>query len=167
MKDPEGLWGVFFQADLSGAAGLGSGFAGQGSVGGGFVTDRNPFTDTTDIGGYTSYGGLVGGAFHSTTLQGSRSGPNPYTVLGLSGGLSGGVTLTNATRMSQLGGVGVTNTLSLGIGSVSWSVSKSGVWTITAALGLEPAISFSVYPTNTNTATVKTFGDSKKDDKKK
>src|SRR3989344_2102266 len=95
MKDPEGLWGVFFQADLSGAAGLGSGFAGQGSVGGGFVTDRNPFTDTTDIGGYTSYGGLVGGAFHSTTLQGSRSGPNPYTVLGLSGGLSGGVTLTD------------------------------------------------------------------------
>ncbi|WP_292530889.1 SpvB/TcaC N-terminal domain-containing protein [Methylocystis sp.] len=157
MKDPEGLWGFFFQGDLSGAAGLGSGFAGQGSVGGGFVTDRNPFTDTTDISGYTSYGGLVGGAFHSTTLEGSRSGPNPYTVLGLSGGLSGGVTLTNATRMSQLAGTGVTNTLSLGIGSISWSVSKSGVWTITAALGLEPAISFSVYPTNTNTATVKTF----------
>src|SRR3989344_900973 len=75
MKDPEGLWGAFFQGDVSGAAGVFSGFAGQGSVGGGLVTGGNPFTDTTDIGGYTSYGGLVGGGWHSTTLEGSVSGP--------------------------------------------------------------------------------------------
>ena len=165
MKDPEGLWGAFFQGDVSGAAGLFSGFAGQGSVGGGLVTGGNPFTDTTDIGGYTSYGGLVGGGWHSTTLEGSVSGPNNYGVFGASGGVSGGVTFTNATRMSQLQGRGVTNTLTLGIGSISWSVSKSGVWTISIAAGLEPAISFSVYPTDTNTKTVKTFGE--KDNKSK
>lgn len=165
MKDPEGLWGFFFQGDLSGAAGLGSGFAGTVSAGGGFVTDQNPFTDPTEVGGYTSYGGLAGGAFHSTTLEGSRRGPNPYTTLGLSGGPGIGVTLTNATRMSQLDGRGVTNTLTLGIGSVSWSVSKSGVWTISIAAGLKPAISFTVYPTDTNTKTVKTLGE--KDSKNK
>lgn len=153
MKDPEGLWGVFLQGDLGGNAGLGSGFAGSGSIGGGFV-GGNSLSDPIDVGGYASYGGLVGGMFHSTTLEGSVSGPNNYGVLGLSGGFSAGLTFTNATRMSQLEGRSVTKTLNVGVGTVSWSVSKDGIWNITVALGAKPAISFSAYPTDTKTGTV-------------
>lgn len=163
MKDPEGLWGVFVQGDVGGNAGLGSGFAGSASIGGGFVAG-NSFSDPIDVGGYTSYGGLVGGMFHSTTLEGSARGPNNYGVFGLAGGASAGLTFTNATRMSQVGGMGVTNTLNVGIGTVSWSVSKSGVWNITIAIGAKPAISFSTYPTDTKTGTL--ISTEKKDQKK-
>lgn len=102
--------------------------------------------------------------FHSTTLEGSAKGPNNYGVFGLAGGASVGLTFTNATRISQLGGTSVTNTLNVGIGTVSWSVSKNGVWTITIVIGAKPAISFSTYPTDTKTATVGTT--EKKDTKK-
>lgn len=158
MKDPEGLWGVFFQGDISGTAGLGSGFAGSASVGGGFVTDRNPFTDPMEVGAYASYGGLAGGALHSTTLDGSRKGPNPHATLGLSGGPGIGLTFTNATRMSQLSVPGgVSNNVTAGIASFSWSRNpQNGVWTVTMSVGGKPGLSFSSYPTDTKTTTVGT-----------
>jgi RHS repeat-associated protein len=110
MRDPNGEFGVFVQGDISGNAGLGSGFAGSGSLAGGF-TIGDPFSDPIDVGGFASYGGLVGGAVHSTTLQGSVKGSNNYGVFGLSGGGSIGVTVTNATKVSDLNGPGVTTLL--------------------------------------------------------
>lgn len=154
FKDQNGEFGVFVQGDVGGASGLFSGFAGSASIGGGFTIGDDPFSDPVDIGGYSSYGGLVGGAFHSTTINGSTSGPNNYGVFGLAGGASVGLTFTNATRVSQLGGTSVQNSLNVGIGTVSWSVSDSGLWTITIAIGAKPAISFSDYPTQTGTATL-------------
>ena len=153
-KDPEGLWGIFAQRDVSGAAGLFAGFSGSGSAGVGVTWGNSP-SDPIELGGYTSYGGLVGGMFHSTTLEGSAKGPNNYSVFGLGGGFSYGVTATNATKISQLGGTSLQNSLSVGIGTVSWS-NQGGIWTITIAIGGKPAVSFSDYPTNTKTATIAT-----------
>ena len=152
-KDPDGLLGVFVQGDVSGNAGLFSGFAGTGSAGAGFTVGNNPFSDPVDVGGYTSYGGLVGGMFRSTTIQGSTKGPNNYGVFGLAGGASVGLMFTNATRISQLSGTSVQNSLNVGIGTVSWS-SSGGLWTVSIAIGGKPVVSFSDYPTKTGTATV-------------
>jgi len=163
MKDPTGEAGVLFQKDLSGNAGMAAGFAGQGSVGVAYVWGDSA-TDPTEFGSYVSYGGLVGGALHATTLEGSQS-PSNHSVFGLSGGQGYSIGLTNATRVSQLGGINVTNNVSLGRLSFSWSRDqKSGVWTVTMSIGGKAGLSYSSYPTDTKTSTIVTT--EKKTDKK-
>ena len=167
MKDPEGLMGVFYQRDASINAGAGAGFAGSASGGVGLTWNwgKSGF-ESAEFGGYGSYGGLVGGALHSTTIGGSISGPNPYTVLGGSGGFSRGIMITNATRMSQVALPTVTNSITAGIVTFSWSRdAQSGVWTVTMSGGGKPGLSYSSYPTATKTTTAVTM--EKKTDKNK
>jgi hypothetical protein len=149
--DPTGRFGFFANWSAGGNAGLGTGFAASVETGAGF-TAGNSLSEPVDLGGYASYGGLAGGLYGGATVQ-RISGRNNNAVLGLSGGTGFGVMLTNATRISQLGGVGQSNNLTIGILSVSWSVAPDGLWTISASIGPKPILSFSTYPTATKTIT--------------
>jgi RHS repeat-associated protein len=158
MKDPEGLWGVFVSGNVGGDAGLGEGFSGSLQSGIGFTAGNSP-SAPVDVGGFSSYGGLVGGPFQSVTVEGVKGIKNsPYTVFGLAGGISGGITLTNATRISQLAGVSTSYNVNIGIGSVNWSRSSDGIWTVSLSIGAKPVASFSAYPTATITSTAKSTG---------
>jgi RHS repeat-associated protein len=150
--DPTGQFGIFANVNAGGDAGLGEGFSGSAESGVGF-TAGNSLSTPVDFGSYGSTGYLVGGPYGGATMQGVSSGINNNTVLGLSGGAGFGVMLTNATRISQLDGVVQTHNLTLGIGSVSWSVSADGIWTISVSIGAKPLLSYSTYPTGTVTNT--------------
>jgi hypothetical protein len=156
-KDPTGLWGVFVSGNVGGDAGLSSGFAGSLQSGIGF-TAGNSRTAPVDFGGFSSYGGLIGGPFQSVTLEGVKGIKNsPYSVFALAGGVSGGFTFTNATRISQLSdGLSTSYNVNIGIGSVNWSRSSNGIWTVSLSIGVKPVVSFSAYPTATVTGTAKT-----------
>jgi hypothetical protein len=143
---------------LNGNAGLASGFAGSLSGGVGF-TAGNSWSSPVDIGGYSSYGGLVGGPLQSTTLEGSSNGSNPYSVFGLAGGPSVGLTFTNASRISQLQGLDTSHEIDLGIGSISWSY-LNGIWAVSLTYGGKPILSYSSYPVMTNTGTAISFSPS-------
>jgi hypothetical protein len=150
--DPKGTFGIFADVNAGGDAGLGEGFSGSAETGAVF-TVGNSLSTPVDVGGYSSKGYLVGGPYGGATVQGISGGINNNTVLGLSGGAGTGVMFTNATRISQLAGVTQTHNLTLGIGSVSWSVSPDGIWTISLSIGVKPLLSYSTYPTTTVTNT--------------
>ncbi len=155
MADPSGLWGIFYSGNVGGDAGLAEGFSGSLSSGVGF-TAGNSLSAPVDFGAFSSYGGLVGGPFQSVTTQGVNGINNSnYAVFGLAGGVSRGVTFTNATRISQLQGSAISWNVNLGIGTVSWSRSTEGIWSVSLSLGAKPIISFSTYPTMTVTNTTK------------
>jgi RHS repeat-associated protein len=149
--DPTGDFGVFANWSAGANAGLGVGFAGSTEAGAGF-TFGNSLSSPVDLGGYSSSGFLAGGPYGSATVEGV-SGRNNNAVIGLSAGAGYGLMVTNATRISQLGGTGQSNNFSIGILSVSWSVSPSGIWTVSASIGAKPVVSFSTYPTATKTTT--------------
>jgi hypothetical protein len=156
MSDPSGLWGVFATGNVGGDAGLGEGFSGSLQSGVGF-TMGNSWSSLVDFGAYSSYGGLVGGPFQSVTLEGAKGiKDSNHAVFGLAGGVSAGLTFTNATRISQLDGISQGYNLNFGIGSASWS-SSNGIWAFSFNLGLKPAASFSTYPAATKTGTVATL----------
>jgi hypothetical protein len=158
MKDPDGLWGVFVSGNVGGDAGLAEGFSGSLQSGFGF-TAGNSLSAPVDVGAFSSYGGLIGGPFQSVTAQGVNGiKSSPYTVFGLAGGVSGGLTFTNATRLSQLAGVSTSYNVNIGIGSVNWSRSSDGIWTVSLSVGAKPVASFSAYPTATITSTAKSTG---------
>jgi hypothetical protein len=156
--DPTGLFGVFANWNAGGAAGLGEGFAGSVEGGAGFTTSNNP-SAPIDYGTYGTYGYLGGGPYGSATVQGI-SGMNNNTTLGLAGSAGFVAMVTNATRISQLNGVTQSNSLSLGILNVNWSVGSNGIWTISANIGPRPFLSFSTYPTATITTTLYSAGGS-------
>ena len=146
-----GDWGVFAAGNVGGDAGLGEGFSASLESGVG-LTAGNSLSAPVNIGGYSSYGFLGGGPYGSATVQGV-SGTNNNASLGLAGGVSYGLMFTNATQISQLEGVSQSHNLNLGIGSINWSVSADGIWTVSLTVGAKPVVSFSTYPTETKTIT--------------
>jgi hypothetical protein len=156
--DPMGTFGIFGNWSAAANGGLGEGFSGSVETGAGF-TAGDSLSEPVDLGGYTSYGYLAGGPYGSATVQGI-SGINNNMVFGGSVGTGFGATITNATRVSQLTGVDQSHNLTLGILSVSWSTSPKGIWTISANVGPKPYVSYSTYPTLTNSATFVSSGSS-------
>jgi hypothetical protein len=155
-KDPTGEWGVFVTGTVGGDFGLAEGFAGSLQSGVGFTTSGNPFSSPVEAGAYSSYGGLVGGPLQSITVEGAKGiKDSNYAVFGLGGGVSRGITFTNATKISQLQGTDVSRNIGIGLMSVSWS-SSNGIWAFNVSFGPKPAVSYSQYPVTTQTNTTAT-----------
>jgi len=153
MADPSGLWGVFVTGTVGGDFGLAEGFSGSIESGVGFTTTGNPLSSPVQAGAYSSYGGLVGGPFQSITVEGAKGiKDSNYAVFGLGGGVSRGITFTNATKISQLQGTDVSHNIGIGLASVSWS-SSNGIWAFNISFGPKPAVSYSQYPATTQTNT--------------
>ncbi len=153
-SDATGLWGVFLTGGAGAEGGLGEGGAASLQSGIGFTIGDS----TKELGAFSSYGGLVGGPFQSTTVEGNKGIKNsPYGVLGANAGVNVGVTITNANKISDLRGTNASYNIGIGIASVSWS-NSNGIWTMSFSIGAKPSLSYSVYPSTTQTATAVSTG---------
>jgi RHS repeat-associated protein len=148
--DSTGEYGVFVQGNISGDAGLISGFAGSYSRGYGFVTESS-LPGLTDRASYESHGGLVGSPFQSITGRGVQGIEGGNTVLGFSAGIYAGLTFTNAREAAEVRGVNQIHSFSVGPAAIQWSRSTKGIWSFSINLGLgPPSLSYSSYPTITS-----------------
>jgi len=156
LVDPLGLWG--FGVLGGGAAEVGAGFLGAGatgSIGGGFFADG---ISDAHLGGFAGGGVFSAGPTGATTWSNPQK-PSQYSDVGALGafaGFGGGFFATNATCVDQIGGVGDTTTLNIGIGPLRLSIQHTSayvnyvrVWTTSITFGPAAGLSGSNYPTNT------------------
>jgi RHS repeat-associated protein len=152
--DPNGNFGVFFEGGVSAGVGLPAGFSGMGTFAGGITVDTSSNNLSSQLGAYTSYGGLIGGVFHSTTLRGFEGIEGGHSQWGISAGPGADIMFTNADTVGELGELENNWSASIGILTVQGSKSNSGTWTLGIGLG-KPGLSYSSYPVQTDIKIVK------------
>ena len=126
--DLPGLWGIGIIGSESTEAGLVIIGAGQtGSIGGGIFWEG--LFRKINSGGFTSWGGLVGGPGYGYCTGDDKKG---NFIAGAFGGGGVGIFITNAKRASDLSGPAKTFSFNVGWGarvlSIQLTVGEGGTW---------------------------------------
>jgi RHS repeat-associated protein len=152
--DTLGLWtgiqGFGVEGGVQGEGGAIVGTSAQGSVGAGYFHEGGGGTFAS--GG--AFAGSPNGGCSAVQNPNPAAPENPGTVVGASAGIGGGVFLTNASTVQQLGGPFATVTVTVGIFTVQVSSANdaNGVtWFGSLSVSKGIGLSASAYPTTTIT----------------
>jgi RHS repeat-associated protein len=141
FRDPLGLVGVGLSLGAGGFAGLGPGVAGQGSIGS--MWFPYPKGDIKDVGGYLTYGGVVGSHGLCKPYDNNQTG-------GLSASAGLGVVFSNANSLPDISGPFNNTSYTFLVVQLDFAYSPdNGVWTLNISEGF--GLGFSKYVTNTLT----------------